>query len=111
MGVDCSADAQALFNLKEILLSVKEAFRNITNILWDSRKEDIRNFLNYQMTEVDSSLSNPRKPSHWDDFKLAITPWLSDDSWDTVITQIDLWHKELGKTGEFRSAVFWIKVI
>ena len=71
VGRDCSVDAQALFNLKEILLSVMQAFQNITNILQVPRNKDIRNFLHYQMTEVDSSLSNPPRPSHWYDFKQA----------------------------------------
>ena len=103
-GRDTAADAQALFNLKEILYSLMDAIYAISNILHDPRNKDIRHFLNYRMMEVDESVNHPPVDPHWESFNQVVTPWISEHSWETVITQIDLWQEELRKTEEFRCA-------
>ena len=103
-GRDTTADAQALFNLREILYSLMDAISAIADILRDPRNRDIRHFLNYRMMEVDESVNNPPVDPHWESFNQAVTPWISDNSWATVTTQIDLWQDELRRTEEFQCA-------
>ena len=106
-GKGCVRDSQALFNLKEVLLALMNGFENMSIFMRDSSNEDIRNFLNYQMKNVDNSLaqSPPSYPSdHWREWRIPLTPWLQDSSWQKVITTIDLWHEELSRTSEFSHA-------
>ena len=106
-GKGCTQDAQALFNLKEILLALMNGFESMSTFMRDPSNEDIRNFLNYQMTDVDDALAQgiPNQiADHWRGWGVPVTPWLQDSSWQLVITTIDLWHEELNRTTEFSHA-------